>query len=370
MRRAAGDDVVQDRAQQVDIAGDADLGRLAHGHLGRHVGRRAGDIGDRRRLGDRERQAPVHQHHLAEIPEHHVLGFQVAVQHAAGVGKGDGVGHLHQDLQVLGQRLAPQVGVPGPPLDPLHRVEQRAILVLAQVVDRHDVRVFQFARHHGFAQEFLARTQIGLLVRPQHLDRHGAVDGRLASGRHQAHAALAQDVEHFVVGLLSLRLAALLDDPGLDHDVGPRFDRSPAGLERRRTEDVGADMALPQSYHALCDRLIAVQRRYGPGRRRLDRGGLGRRGFGRVARLLDRRRIARVVRQHCRWVRCRCGNVRRHGRRRLGRRGCRCHRGVFQREREIRQPLGGQFKTAARAEAGQRIVFTQVGIAARACGHG
>ena len=52
-----------------------------------------------------QRQAPVHHQHFAEVAEHDVLGLEIAMDHAAGVGEGDGVGHLHQDFDVLGERF-------------------------------------------------------------------------------------------------------------------------------------------------------------------------------------------------------------------------------------------------------------------------
>ena len=145
----------------------------------------------RRGKGD----APVHHQHFAEVAEHHVLGLQVAVDHAAGMGEGDRVGHAHQNPQVLGQRLLADDLRPGRAADPLHGVEQRAQLARAQVVDRHDVGVVELAGDDRLGEELVAVVAlVGELV-PQHLDRHGAVDRRLAGGIDHAHAAFA---DHFL----------------------------------------------------------------------------------------------------------------------------------------------------------------------------
>ena len=119
MRRLAGDDLVQDRAEQIDVAGRGDLLDRAAGHLGRHVGGRAAQaVGLEHRvrvgeLGRDPRQAPVHHQHFAEVAEHDVLGLQVAMDHAAGVGERHGVGHAQQDVEVFVELLLVDDLVPG-----------------------------------------------------------------------------------------------------------------------------------------------------------------------------------------------------------------------------------------------------------------
>jgi hypothetical protein len=44
------------------------------------------------------RQAPVHHQHLPEVPDHDVVGLEVAVDDAPRVGKADGVAGLEEDL--------------------------------------------------------------------------------------------------------------------------------------------------------------------------------------------------------------------------------------------------------------------------------
>ena len=103
-------------------------------------------------------QAPVHHLHLAERAHHHVRRFQVAVDHAPGVGVGHRLGDGLEDrqeprqlggrpragLQQVGERL---------PLDQLHREERPAIGEGAQLVDRHDPGVLQLAADLGLFDE-------------------------------------------------------------------------------------------------------------------------------------------------------------------------------------------------------------------------
>ena len=47
-------------------------------------------------------QAPVHDEDLAELPDHDVLGLEVAVDDPPAVGVADGVDHLEEDAQQSG----------------------------------------------------------------------------------------------------------------------------------------------------------------------------------------------------------------------------------------------------------------------------
>ena len=135
VRAQAGGHFVEDAAQQVDVAGRADQVERTGDHLRRHVRRRASHAlraADKLRVpkaGRGQRQSPVHHQHLAEVAEHDVLGLQVAVHDAVGMRERDGVGHLHQDFEILGQRTRADDVRPGRPLHAFHRVEQRVVLV-------------------------------------------------------------------------------------------------------------------------------------------------------------------------------------------------------------------------------------------------
>ena len=91
-------------------------------------------------------------------------------------------------------------------LDVLHHDEVRALL-LAPVVDRHDVRVVQVGGALRLTAEPLDEARIGGELREQHLDGDGAVEQLIAGEEDVGHAAardaavqLVATVEHRFLG--------------------------------------------------------------------------------------------------------------------------------------------------------------------------
>ena len=91
-------------------------------------------------------------------------------------------------LEPLGQRLA---------LEKLHD-EIGMALVLADVVQRTDVRMFEPRDVPRLALEPLAPLRIGGEARRQHLDGHRAVEPRVLRLEHLAHPALADEGDDFI----------------------------------------------------------------------------------------------------------------------------------------------------------------------------
>ena len=91
-------------------------------------------------------------------------------------------------LQPIGQRLAFQV---------LHHEERRAV-VLADVVERADVRMIELRDRARFAVEPLAELRVGGEALGQDLDRDGAIEARVARLVDLAHAARADRRRDFV----------------------------------------------------------------------------------------------------------------------------------------------------------------------------
>ena len=121
------------------------------------------------------------------------------MQHATAVGVGDGVAHLDQHFDVLGQRdlgLA-QVVLEAVAGQPLHHHE-----VESGVVDRDDVRMLDRGRGQAFLAEGVKVGGVGLL-RVHRLDRHFAAGRALPRQMDHAHAAGA-DAPEQDVGLLAL----------------------------------------------------------------------------------------------------------------------------------------------------------------------
>lgn len=105
------------------------------------------DVGLRQAQG----QPPVHQQDFSERPDHHLGWLDVAVDDVAGVGERDSLGGARQDGQVLGQKLLAlhplEIVVeditPGTSIDLLHREDGHPLPVAPEIVDGHDVRMFQ-----------------------------------------------------------------------------------------------------------------------------------------------------------------------------------------------------------------------------------
>ncbi len=209
-RRRAGDHLVEDRAEGEDIGAVVDgltanlLGRhvaqRAHGHTGLGQGRdrrcrpRVQRLG-RRQLGDAEIQdlgPPV-------ALQEQVLGLEIAVHDAAGVGGGQRLGDGDANLDGLarGEGSAAQTLAKGLPIEEL-RHDVRLAVGGPDVVDADDVGVRQLARGLGFDLEAAQTLRIGRQARRQRLDRHVAPEPGVARAVHLSHAAGAEEAEHFV----------------------------------------------------------------------------------------------------------------------------------------------------------------------------
>ena len=142
---------------------------------------------------------PEVEHFGAARRQHHVRGLQIAVGQPRAVRGIERIRELDRDpqdvlewqraaQQPVGQRLARQI---------LHHQELDAVL-LADVVQRADVRVRQARDRAGFAPKaFLAPGVIGD-ARRQDLDRDGSIEPRVARFVDFAHAAGAERRHDFI----------------------------------------------------------------------------------------------------------------------------------------------------------------------------
>ncbi len=87
----------------------------------------------------------------------------------------------------------------GPPLEQFHD-DERAAVFLTELVDGADVRVRQSRGEARFALEAAQPGGIRVILRAQELDRDLAGQTEVFSAIDDAHAALAELVEHAVVG--------------------------------------------------------------------------------------------------------------------------------------------------------------------------
>ncbi len=130
------------------------------------------------RLVDELGQAPVEHDDLAEAAQNDVLGFEIAVDHAPGMGVADGVADLEKGAQqpLEGERLRGLACAVA--MEVAEGVEQRlaanethhvegliVFLAASQLIDRDDVRVLELASNLGLLEEPAHRPQDGRRVR-------------------------------------------------------------------------------------------------------------------------------------------------------------------------------------------------------------
>ena len=180
-----------------------DGARPGHGRQGGegHVrGRREAD----RRPPHQPREAEIEQLHVrrprrAAAHDHDVRRLQIAVHDALPMGALERSRDLFADRQDLVER---QTSALDPArqrlsLDELHD-QVVGLLIVADVVERADVRIVQCRDGARFALEARPRLRIGGERRRQPLDRDRAVEPRVAPAIHLAHAARAEQTGELI----------------------------------------------------------------------------------------------------------------------------------------------------------------------------
>ena len=234
--KAARGPLEEDDAEREDVG--AVIERLASQLLGRHVGDRPGEIGvqggraalvpaDHRGKGKEDAgQAEVEDLDRARRVDHDVLGLEVAVDDAAGVGGGhrarQGQGDLEEavegdaaGLDELRQRLA---------VDELHGEKGRAFR-LRDGEDGDDVGMAQGGDGLGFALEEGPPLGIAHRALGQELDGHVAVELEVAGLPDDAHAAFADLLDQAIIAEDKVlfedpwRFALIKDTTGIPKDL-------------------------------------------------------------------------------------------------------------------------------------------------------
>ena len=145
------------------------------------------------------RQAEVEHLEDAVAAHHEILGLEVAVHQAGRVRDREAARRLADERDDLRGR-APGLPRPRPhggPVDVLHGHVERAVL-LAQVVDGHDVRMVERGGRARLEQQAFAALGVGGERRGQDLHRHAARQGRILGEVHAPHAALTERLEDAV----------------------------------------------------------------------------------------------------------------------------------------------------------------------------
>jgi hypothetical protein len=199
----AGEQGVEDGAEAVDVAGGGHRAAPARGLLGRHVGRRPQDRPALRQLAvaaDPPGQPEVADVGLAVVIDQDVGRLEVAVEDAALMRVVHRLGGLgHQPCR--GARVGGVVGQPlleARPADELHG-EVAPPVVLADLEDRHDVRVVQQRDRLGLVLEPSQFVIAGQDVGPEHLEGDGPIEADLAGAVDDPHAAAAHLLDQLVV---------------------------------------------------------------------------------------------------------------------------------------------------------------------------
>ena len=227
-----GDDLVQQRPEQIHVGGGTDLLDARRGHLRRHVARRARDAGDPLcLLVEAHREAPVDDVDLLERADHHVLRLEIPVHDAATVGEVDRVADLHERPQlavhILGRgRIVGGVqrGQAVPPrraLDELHDEDRLVVVGQAEGVDGDDVGMLEPAGDPGLPQQ-LGSRRLPPAVAPQLLDCDPALQRRLRGRPNRGRAADADRLLQAQVRrpVRRLRLAQHDHLRQVDHSLG------------------------------------------------------------------------------------------------------------------------------------------------------
>ena len=210
-RPPAGGHLVQEGAQREDVG--ARVRWQALDLFGRHVRQRA-DEGALRRV--RSWRGREHRERLpgsadgvlreAEIEqlgpgrgEHHVPRLQIAMDDAEPVRGLERVRDFNAEAEDLAQRQRAACQTGGQRLT-LEQFEHQIldVVLAADVVQAADVRVVE--RGDGFGLTGEARAELGIRrqFRREDLQRHAAVQARIAGPIHLAHATRAKQGEHFV----------------------------------------------------------------------------------------------------------------------------------------------------------------------------
>ncbi len=219
-RRTPGDQVVEHAPDRVDIGASIDLASTA-ALLGRHERRGPhddGGLGLVRRVVDELRDPEVDDlralaaGYLWIGDEEDVLGLEITVHDAGGVGGAERARHLPHDAQRLAGSQTPepaQTLVERLALEQLHHDVGAAVLGVAEIEDLHDPRIGHRGRGARLVEEPPHGVGLERGRRVQHLDRRLASDHRVLGEPDGPHSAFTDLLEHAIPTDLRARIHSL-----------------------------------------------------------------------------------------------------------------------------------------------------------------
>ena len=257
----AGEALVQDERQRIQIGGRTGLVPLAL--LGRHIRERAEHVaGARERVFARESRSTEigelgHATALVRLAgNEHVLGLDIAMNNAVGMGMGERVGQREADLEqfLVDQRLGGEQLREGVAVDQLgDQVE--GVLRGARLVQDDDRRVCQTRAGECLTAGALAVDRIAARPERDPLDRNLAVQQLVVGAPHHPEAACAEALEQAVAAehqRLPDRTVVLVDAPwGRTRESRRRRDDGFIGLEIAwiRMPGAGVDEGVERVHH-------------------------------------------------------------------------------------------------------------------------
>jgi hypothetical protein len=200
-RRCAGQGLVEHQAERVDVAARVDLGRAEL--LGRHVARGAQERAGlrdpvaaalRRQLGDPEVEDLGAQSagDLGVGDQEDIVGLEIAVQDAGGVGGSHCAGDLADHAQRVGhgqRTVALEPGRQVGALEQLHDQVGGAVLGVAEIEDLDDAGVVDRRRRAGLVEEPIDDAVVVRDVGVEQLDRGAPAEQRVLAEVDRPHTA-------------------------------------------------------------------------------------------------------------------------------------------------------------------------------------
>ena len=179
--------------------------RTGHGHVRNGPGL-DGRLGLHRRCCGRPAvgqlgEAEIEDLQVIAVADEQVRRLDVAVDDAARVRRLERLGDLDPEVYDLLDRQRPLLDslLHRQTLEQFHDDEGAAVL-LAELVDRADVRMGQGGGEPRFALEARQPRRLGVVFLAQELDRDLAIETEILPSVDDTHAALAELVEHAIMG--------------------------------------------------------------------------------------------------------------------------------------------------------------------------